>query len=225
MRPMPFPAMRRWHAGATPAEFRRIAPATRIYRADDVRSVRRRSAAHGLGVRPREARDGMREHRGAWVRRDACSTSRRARCTCGPSRGAPRPDGSQPPAAVYRIPLDGSAPSALRTAGSPVDQFSFLEERRHAQRAGAIGRPRRRHVGGRRQCRRPRAAARAARALRRRPRQRRPRTPTARCRGRAATRCRTATWGRICSTAAARAGARRRRPATRRSTPCATPTA
>jgi hypothetical protein len=30
-------------------------------------------------------------------------------------------------AMVYRMPLDGSAPSALRVAGSPVDQFSFLE--------------------------------------------------------------------------------------------------
>src|SRR5690606_4929805 len=28
---------------------------------------------------------------------------------------------------VYRMPLDGSAPSVLRTVGSPVDQFSFLE--------------------------------------------------------------------------------------------------
>jgi hypothetical protein len=28
---------------------------------------------------------------------------------------------------VFRIPLDGGAPSALKVAGSPVDQFSFLE--------------------------------------------------------------------------------------------------
>jgi hypothetical protein len=28
---------------------------------------------------------------------------------------------------LFRIPLDGSAPSALKTAGSPVDQLSFLE--------------------------------------------------------------------------------------------------
>jgi hypothetical protein len=30
-------------------------------------------------------------------------------------------------AAVFRIPLDGGAPSALKVAGSPLDQFSFLE--------------------------------------------------------------------------------------------------
>ncbi len=28
---------------------------------------------------------------------------------------------------VFRMPLDGSGPSALRTSGSPVDQFSFLQ--------------------------------------------------------------------------------------------------
>jgi hypothetical protein len=28
---------------------------------------------------------------------------------------------------MFRLPLDGSAPSALKTAGSPVDQFSFHE--------------------------------------------------------------------------------------------------
>ncbi|HTE15052.1 MAG TPA: beta-propeller domain-containing protein, partial [Burkholderiales bacterium] len=30
-----FPAMRKWHSGATPAEFKRIAPAMRIYRTDE----------------------------------------------------------------------------------------------------------------------------------------------------------------------------------------------
>src|SRR6185503_20993575 len=28
---------------------------------------------------------------------------------------------------LYRMPLDGSAPSAIGVSGSPVDQFSFLE--------------------------------------------------------------------------------------------------
>jgi len=28
---------------------------------------------------------------------------------------------------VYRMPLDGSSPSALGVAGAPIDQFSFLE--------------------------------------------------------------------------------------------------
>ena len=31
------------------------------------------------------------------------------------------------PATLFRLPLDGGAPSALTVAGTPVDQFSFLE--------------------------------------------------------------------------------------------------
>lgn len=31
------------------------------------------------------------------------------------------------PSSLFRLPLDGSAPSALTVAGAPVDQFSFLE--------------------------------------------------------------------------------------------------
>ena len=33
--------------------------------------------------------------------------------------------------AVFRIPLDGAAPSALKTAGVPIDQMSFLEDGGH----------------------------------------------------------------------------------------------
>ena len=29
--------------------------------------------------------------------------------------------------ALFRIPLDGAAPTAIKTAGAPIDQFSFLE--------------------------------------------------------------------------------------------------
>lgn len=47
------------------------------------------------------------------------------------------------PAMLYRLPLDGSEPSGLAVAGSPVDQFSFLEsEDKHLNvlvRADAAG--------------------------------------------------------------------------------------
>jgi hypothetical protein len=47
------------------------------------------------------------------------------------------------PALLYRLPLDGSEPSGLAVAGSPVDQFSFLEsEDKHLNvlvRADAAG--------------------------------------------------------------------------------------
>ncbi|MDB5468944.1 MAG: putative lipoprotein [Caulobacter sp.] len=35
-----------------------------------------------------------------------------------------------PPAMVYRLPLDGSRPSAIGVAGEPADQFSFQEDAR-----------------------------------------------------------------------------------------------
>ncbi len=38
-----------------------------------------------------------------------------------------RADGERPGSMLVRIPLAGGQPSALRVAGSPVDQFSFLE--------------------------------------------------------------------------------------------------
>ena len=44
----------------------------------------------------------------------------------------PRKRSDSSRAMLYRMPLDGSSPKAVRVAGSPVDQFSFLEsEDRH----------------------------------------------------------------------------------------------
>ncbi len=40
---------------------------------------------------------------------------------------APRFEGAKAGALLVRIPLDGGAPSAMSVAGSPVDQFSFLD--------------------------------------------------------------------------------------------------
>ncbi|HEU0015574.1 MAG TPA: beta-propeller domain-containing protein [Longimicrobium sp.] len=36
-------------------------------------------------------------------------------------------EGTPPRSVLYRMPLDGSAPTGLRVLGGPVDQFSFLE--------------------------------------------------------------------------------------------------
>ena len=122
-----FPALRRWHPGATPSEFKRIAPATRIYRADDEIDPYEGVALHTVAICDL-ARSEL----------DCTSTavlgppgrvfyvsahSVFVWTTPGRGRAPLQAEGS----AVFRIPLDGSAPSALRTAGSPIDQFSFLE--------------------------------------------------------------------------------------------------
>ena len=108
------PAMRQWGKG----EFRRIAPATRIYRSDEPLDP-----AQGLALHTVTTCDLAKPEM------DCESTS-----VLGP---AGRVFYVSPNSvfvwnvrsAVFRIPLDGSAPSALKVAGSPIDQFSFLEDR------------------------------------------------------------------------------------------------
>ena len=106
------PAMRRWGAG----DFRRIAPATRIYRSDETLDPWQGVALHTVTVCDLAKRD-----------LDCESTA-----VLGP---AGRVFYVSPTSvfvwnvksAVFRIPLDGGAPSALKVSGSPLDQFSFLE--------------------------------------------------------------------------------------------------
>jgi hypothetical protein len=111
-----FPAMRKWRAGATQAEFRRIAPATRIYRSDEPLDPNQGLALHSVTMCDLAAAE------------LACESS----AVLGP---AGRVFYVSPnsvfvwnvKSAVFRIPLDGAAPSALKVSGSPIDQFSFLE--------------------------------------------------------------------------------------------------
>ena len=107
------PAMRKWGGGA---DFKRIAPATRIYRSDETLDPWQGLALHTVSMCDL-----------AKPELECESTS-----VLGP---AGRVFYVSPnsvfvwnvKSAVFRIPLDGSAPSALKVAGSPIDQFSFLE--------------------------------------------------------------------------------------------------
>jgi hypothetical protein len=113
-----FPAVRRWRDGAA-QEFRRIAPAQRIYRAGDD------FEPHGITL-----------HTVTTCTIERADLDCRANAVLGP-RGrvfhvsesavyvwtAGRSGRSN----VFRMPLDGAAPGALRTTGAPVDQFSFHE--------------------------------------------------------------------------------------------------
>lgn len=122
-----FPAVRRWHKGAKESEFKRIVPPTRVYRPQYVINSPYAVALHTVTVCDL-ANGGF-----------ACE----ATSVVGPAGrvfyvspnsvyvwmsewifGA---DETRSQSLLYRMPLDGSAPSALRVAGSPVDQFSFLE--------------------------------------------------------------------------------------------------
>jgi hypothetical protein len=119
------PAVRHWHRGVTPADFHRILPATRIYRAagemrwgdlalhsvttcDLTTPTLDCESTAVLGPTGRVF----------YVSEDSVfvwTTSRDA--------GRHASEGSS----VVRLPLDGSAPAALRTSGSPVDQMAFLQ--------------------------------------------------------------------------------------------------
>ncbi len=122
-----FPAVRKWHKGATDKEFERIIPATNIYRAE----------------RPVESNDSMALHTVT-----VCDlASRDFSCTATGTLGAPgrvfyvSPSSvyvwttdwnyaggrSKSASMLYKMPLDGTAPSAVGVTGAPVDQFSFLE--------------------------------------------------------------------------------------------------
>jgi hypothetical protein len=121
-----FPAMRRWRPGATPADFKRIAPATRIYRTDEALDPYAGVALHTVSVcdlaKP-ELECESTAVMGPPGRVFYVSPNSVFVWTTQWRRGGGAAGGSS----VFRIPLDGSAPSALKTAGSPIDQFSFLE--------------------------------------------------------------------------------------------------
>ena len=119
------PGLRRWHAGAVPAQFERILPATRIHRTDDDFDPGQPLALHTV------------------TRCDLAASPMRCESTAvlGPagrvfyvSQGsvyvwtAGSRAAQANPSAVFRIPLDGTPPTGLKAAGVPTDQLSFLED-------------------------------------------------------------------------------------------------
>lgn len=126
-----FPALRRWHKGATADEFQLIVAATKVYRTDAPTRAAYGAALHTITV---------------------CDLANADfKCEATGVVGAPGRVFYVSPTSVYvwttdwnydadfksvktasmlyKMPLDGGAPSALGVAGSPVDQFSFLESK------------------------------------------------------------------------------------------------
>jgi hypothetical protein len=119
------PAMRTWHKGADSKEFKRILPATRIYRTDQQLDM-----------------DDMSLHTVSVCDLSRAAMSCRSTAVLGPSGRVfyvsedsvyvwTSPWGGAQKTAnrssVFRMPLDGSAPTAIKASGSPVDQLSFLQ--------------------------------------------------------------------------------------------------
>ena len=122
-----FPAVRKWHKGATAGEFKRIVAATQVYKPSYPMDTEYSETLHTVTTCDVSGGDF-----------DCKATS-----VMGPAGRvfyvSPRAvyiwvtswiyesETPRTRSMLYRMPLDGSAPSALRVSGSPVDQFSFLE--------------------------------------------------------------------------------------------------
>jgi len=121
------PAVRKWRSGATPEEFKRIAPATRIYRTDEPLDPFQGVALHTVTscdlAQPELACEST-AVLGSPGRVFYVSGNSVFVWTTAWTRGTQQ---ASVRSGVFRIPLDGAAPSALKVAGSLIDQFSFLE--------------------------------------------------------------------------------------------------
>lgn len=122
-----FPAVRKWHKGATAGEFQRTAAAARVYRPEQ-----QLTAGYGLALHTVTVCDLA----GGGFQCQATAVIGPAGRVFYVSPAAVyvwttdyawQEKQRHARSMVYRMPLDGSGPSALAVSGSPVDQFSFLE--------------------------------------------------------------------------------------------------
>jgi hypothetical protein len=142
------PGLRRWHGDATPPDWERLLPATRVYRTDDDFDPRETLALHtvtscDLGAAPMRcessavlgpagrvfyvSQGSVYVWTSAWRRRPPFAPVPLPAPQGEPQIALPAPPQASL-SALFRIPLDGAAPSAIKTAGVPIDQMSFLED-------------------------------------------------------------------------------------------------
>ncbi|TZF89518.1 beta-propeller domain-containing protein [Cognatilysobacter lacus] len=118
------PAYRRWSGDAASSSFHRMLPATRIYRGID--DLAGEATLHTVSIchldHPSMDCESTavlgNEGRVFHVAEDAVYV-----WTAGVSNGR-----GTMTSTVFRLPLDGGAPSSLRTWGIPVDQMAFLQK-------------------------------------------------------------------------------------------------
>ena len=121
------PSVRKWHKGATNGEFRRIVSASNVYRPEHEFNSMFGSALHTVTVCDLARGDfdchatSVAGPPGRVFHVSAESVYVWVNDLVGPGKQM------SAQSMVYRLPLDGSAPTALGASGSPVDQFSFLE--------------------------------------------------------------------------------------------------
>jgi Beta propeller domain len=122
-----FPSLRKWRKGADESEFKRIVSASHVYRPERRQRFHSGMALHTVTVCDLARSDFACEATavlGASGRVFYVSPNSVYVWTTDWSFSEAQ---LRPSSMLYRMPLDGAAPSALGVSGSPVDQFSFLE--------------------------------------------------------------------------------------------------
>jgi hypothetical protein len=122
-----FPAVRKWHKGATPQEFQRIVAATKIYRPERQLTPSNGSALHTVTVCDLANNDFKCDATGVLGPPGRVFYVSPESVYVWTTDWSYYGQKSLQRSMLYRLPLDGTSPSALGVAGSPVDQFSFLE--------------------------------------------------------------------------------------------------
>jgi hypothetical protein len=122
-----FPAYRKWRGKETSGEFHRIAPATRIYRSEDDLEPWSGLALHTVTVCDLFGPEMTCEATAVLGPPGRVFYVSAESVYVWTTSWQQRQEENRSSSALFRIPLDGSAPSALKAAGSPIDQFSFLE--------------------------------------------------------------------------------------------------
>lgn len=126
------PAFRRW-SGDGRKPFESIALATRLYRHSEVPDKERGITLHTVITCDVKQADPSCQATALFgpASRVFYVSSNAVYVWTAPFTPRDQPMPSTPVASLYRMPLDGSAPSALKLVGRPIDQFSFLEQDGH----------------------------------------------------------------------------------------------
>jgi hypothetical protein len=126
-KPLPqFPSVRKWRKGIDgEEEFQRIAPATRIYRPEGEVESNYGMALHTVTVC--DLANGGFDCQATSVVGPPGRTFYVSPDSIYVWASSWNYDDQRSKAMLFRLPLDGSGPSALRVSGSPVDQFSFSQ--------------------------------------------------------------------------------------------------
>jgi Beta propeller domain len=132
------PAQRRWYKGAGRGDFKRILPATKIYRTDDDLDPMQGVALHTVTTCDLAAAEMNCDStavlgptgRVFYVSGEAVYvwTTSTGYGWQGQTSKSRNDAGTMPLSAVVRMPLNGAPPSGIKTTGSPIDQLSFLED-------------------------------------------------------------------------------------------------